>query len=68
MLVAMQAKAINPALAQQLQDAPVVMNLARTLSFQIGQLADSRLSPDATATQREYVHDLTEMLRTIMCL
>jgi hypothetical protein len=64
----MQARTINPALARQLQDAPVVMNLARTLSFQIGQLADLPMPPDKIAAQREYVHDLTEMLRTIMCL
>ena len=64
----MQARRIDPAVVQQLHDAPVVMNLARTLAFHAGQLADAPLAPDAALRQREYVHDLTEMLRTIMCL
>lgn len=64
----MQARAIDPAIVRQLQDAPVVMNLARSLAFHAGQLADAPLPPDAAARQREYVTDLTEMLRTIMCL
>ena len=64
----MQAKHIDPALAAQLQDAPALQNLARTVAFHQAQLASAPLPPAAAAQQREYVHDLTEMLRTIMCL
>jgi hypothetical protein len=53
---------------QQLEAAPVLMNLARTTAFHKSQLAASPLPGGGAAQQRKYVEDLTEMLRTTMCL
>ena len=44
------------------------MNLARALAFHHAALQDAPLAPAEAATQKEIVDDLTEMLRTIMCL
>jgi hypothetical protein len=63
-----QVKSIDPTIAKQLEQAPVLMNLARTLAFHSALLQDTPLSPAAAASKREYVQDLTEMLRTIMRL
>lgn len=59
---------LPPELAAQLSDAPVLFNLARSLAYHRAMLEDAPLAPDAVDAQREYVHDATEMLRTILCL
>jgi hypothetical protein len=65
---AVQVRTVDPAIAAQLDGAPALLNLARTLAFHKQQLAASPLPAAAAAQQREHVTDLTEMLRTIMCL
>lgn len=66
--VLVQVKAVDPAVVKQLESAPVLNNLARTLAFHKRQLEDTPLPAAQAAQQREFVSDLTEMLRTIMCL
>lgn len=55
-------------LLAQLHSRPEVLNLARTLAYHRHALETTPLDPAAATRQREYVHDLTEMLRTILCL
>jgi hypothetical protein len=63
-----QARPFDSAVVKQLEDAPVLMNLARVLALQTALLEDTPMPPGEAAIQQEYVQDLTEMLRTILCL
>ena len=64
----LQARKFDPAVVKQLDDNPVLLNLARTLVYHKRQLDHAPLTAAAAAQQREHVTDLSEMLRTIMCL
>ena len=64
----LQARTVDPEVAQQLEAQPALLNLARSLLFHKQQLASAPLPAAARAAQGECVQDLTEMLRTIMCL
>ena len=66
--LAQQDATIPEGLLVQLNDAPVLLNLARSLAYHRSMLEDAPMAPDLMDTQREYVHDATEMLRTILCL
>lgn len=63
-----QARPYDSAVVKQLEGAPVLMNLARVLALQTALLEDTPMPPGEASIQREYVQDLTEMLRTILCL
>jgi hypothetical protein len=63
-----QIRTSDSAAVKQLHATPGILNLARTLAFHSQLLRDAPLPPAAAAAQRERVADLTEMLRTIMCL
>lgn len=63
-----QVSTSDSAAVQQLHDSPGLLNVARALAFHSHLLRDTPLAPAAAVAERERVADMTEMLRTIMCL
>lgn len=66
--LSVQARPFDGAIVRQLQESPVLMNLARAVAFHNATLQDAPLPPAEAAAQKEVADDLTEVLRTIMCL
>lgn len=64
----LQVRPFDAAIVRQLEESPVLMNLARAVAFHNATLEDAPLPPAEAAAQKEVTDDLTEVLRTIMCL
>ncbi len=52
----------------QAANSPTLINLLRALSYQKRMLAEAALSAAAQESAQSTVDDLTETLRTVLCL
>lgn len=59
---------IPPAMLAQVQESPVLLNLARTLAYQKRRLAEEVLPPAVEERVQASVQDASDTLRTILCL
>lgn len=64
----MQSSEIPVTVLAQVKRSPVILNLLRTLAYYKCRAESEVLSPDAADKLQNIVQDLSDALRTILCL
>ena len=64
----MQSSEIPATVLSQVKRSPVILNLLRTLAYYKCKVDSEVLSPDAADKLQSTVQDLSDALRTILCL
>ena len=64
----MQSSEIPATVLSQVKRSPVILNLLRPLAYYKCRAASEVLTPDAADRMQNTVQDLSDALRTILCL